>query len=66
MPGMAEIRILDGSTQLAGARFPVAQFGTTAPVPEDLLDGTYRLEFYPTTGAIQSVQEITLPTETQK
>jgi len=39
MPGMAEIRILDGSTQLAGARAAIAQFGTTAPVPENLLDG---------------------------
>jgi len=66
MPGLAEIRILDGSTQLAGARLTVAQFGTTAPVPEDLLDGTYRLEFYPNTGAAKSIQEIILPTETQK
>jgi hypothetical protein len=66
MPGMAEIRILDGSTQLAGARMPIAQFGTTAPVPEDLLDGNYRLEFYPTTGAIKTILEIILPTETQK
>jgi hypothetical protein len=57
MPGMAEIRILDGSTQLAGARFPVAQFGNTAPVPEDLLDGSYKLEFHPGTGAIRSIIE---------
>jgi hypothetical protein len=34
MPGMAEIRILDGSAQLAGARIPIAQFGTIASVPE--------------------------------
>jgi len=66
MPGMAEIRILDGSTQLAGAHLPVAQFGTTAPVPEDLLDGNYRLELYPSTGAIKSILETNLPTETQK
>lgn len=55
MPGMAEIRILDGSTQLAGARAPIAQFGTTAPVPENLLDGSYRLEFFPNTGAVKSI-----------
>ena len=55
MPGMAEIRILDGSTQLAGARAPIAQFGTTAPVPENLLDGSYRLEFYPSTGAVKNI-----------
>ena len=29
----------------------IAQFGTIAPIPEDLLDGNYKLEFYPTTGA---------------
>ena len=57
MPGMAEIRILDGSKQLAGARAPIAQFGTVAPVSEDLLDGNYKLEFYPTTGAIKSITE---------
>ena len=57
MPGMSEIRILDGTTQLAGARTPIAQFGTIAPVPEDLLDGNYKLEFYPNTGAIKSITE---------
>jgi len=57
IPGMSEIRILDGSTQLAGTRAPIAQFGTIAPVPEDLLDGNYKLEFHPNTGAIKSVVE---------
>jgi hypothetical protein len=57
MPGMAEIRIVDGSTQLAGARVPIAQFGTIAPVPEDLLDGTYQLEFSPSTGTIKKITE---------
>lgn len=55
MPGMAEIRIMDGSTQLAGTRTTIAQFGTIAPVPEDLLDGTYMLEFHPNSGAVKSV-----------
>jgi hypothetical protein len=66
MPGMAEIRILDGSTQLVGARTPIAQFGTTAPIPENLLDGNYKLEFYPNTGAIKSILETAKPVETQK
>lgn len=57
IPGFAEIRILDGSKQLAAARTPIAQFGTVAPVPEELLDGSYKLEFYPTTGAIKSITE---------
>jgi hypothetical protein len=58
MPGMAEIRILDGSTQLAGARTSIAQFGIVAPVPEDLLDGTHQLEFFPNTGAVKSITAI--------
>jgi hypothetical protein len=59
MPGMAEIRILDGATQLAGTRLPIAQFGTTAPIPEDLLDGTYKLEFHTSSGAVKSVLKVT-------
>jgi len=57
MPGMSEIRIMDGSAQLAGTRAAIAQFGTIAPIPEDLLDGNYKLEFYPNTGAVKSITE---------
>jgi hypothetical protein len=57
VPGMAEIRILDGNKLLVTSRTPVAQFGSVAPVPEELLDGNYRLEFYTTTGAIKSIIE---------
>lgn len=55
MPGMAEIRIMDGGTQLAGTRTSIAQFGAIAPIPEDLLDGTYMLEFHTNSGAVKSV-----------
>jgi hypothetical protein len=65
MPGMSEIRIMDGSSQLAGTRSPISQFGTVAPIPEDLLDGSYILEFYPTTGAIKSISENTLKKNTE-
>lgn len=57
MPGLAEIRILDGSAELAGSRATIAQFGTVAPVPESFLDGDYKLEFFPATGAIKSITE---------
>lgn len=57
IPGMSEIRIMDGGTQLAGSRAAIAQFGTIAPISEDLLDGTYKLEFYPNTGAVKSIVE---------
>jgi hypothetical protein len=57
MPGMADVRLLDGSTQLATARMAIAQFGSVAPVPEDVLDGNYKLEFFPNTGAVKSIIE---------
>ncbi|HEY3372919.1 MAG TPA: DUF4831 family protein [Prolixibacteraceae bacterium] len=57
MPGMAEIRIMDGSNQLATSRAAIAQFGTTAPIPEDILDGNFKLEFFPNTGAVKSITE---------
>jgi len=66
MPGRAEIRILDGNTQLAGTRATIAQFGTVAPVPENLLDGSYKLEFYPNTGAIKSITESALKSVAEK
>jgi len=57
IPGMAEIRIMDGGTQLATSRTAIAQFGTIAPIPEEILDGNYRLEFFPNTGAVKSITE---------
>ena len=66
MPGLSDIRIMDGGTQLAGARTTIAQFGTVAPVSENLLDGNYKLEFYPTTGAIKSIVENAIKSSTEK
>ena len=66
LPGMAEVRILDGATQLAGARMAIAQFGNTAPIPEDLLDGTYKLEFHTSSGAVKSILKVTDNTEENK
>lgn len=57
IPGMAEIRIMDGSTQLATSRASIAQFGSVAPIPEDILDGSFKLEFFPNTGAVKSITE---------
>ncbi|MDP3643702.1 MAG: DUF4831 family protein [Bacteroidota bacterium] len=66
MPGMAEVRIMDGGTQLAGARLSIAQFGTTAPIPEDLLDGAYKLEFHTSSGAVKSILKTEGSTEETK
>ncbi|WP_319502116.1 DUF4831 family protein [uncultured Draconibacterium sp.] len=56
MPGVANIKIIYELNNLASARATIAQFGTIAPVPEDLLGGNYSIEFHPETGAIKSVQ----------
>lgn len=56
MPGVANIKIIYELNSLASARATIAQFGTIAPLPEDLLGGNYSIEFHPKTGAIKSVQ----------
>lgn len=56
MPGVANINIIYELNSLASARVTIAQFGTIAPVPENLLGGDYSIEFHPETGAIKSVQ----------
>ncbi|WP_297098778.1 DUF4831 family protein [uncultured Draconibacterium sp.] len=56
MPGVANIKVIYELNSLASARATIAQFGITAPVPEDLLGGDYSIEFHPETGAIKSVQ----------
>jgi hypothetical protein len=55
MPGSAEIKILNGQNLMAIARATIAQYGTVAPFPESLLDGSYRITFHPKTGAVKSI-----------
>ncbi len=57
VPGKAEVRILNGINLMATTRADVAQFGTISFVPDELLDGNYRIMFHPTTGAIKSIQQ---------
>jgi hypothetical protein len=58
LPGMADIKLIQELKVIATARFPVAQFGAVAPVPEKLLDGNYSLEFHHETGSIKSISKI--------
>lgn len=58
VPGQAEVRIMNGMSLMAATRATIAQFGTVAPLPESLLDGTYRIAFHPKTGAIKSVLDV--------
>lgn len=55
MPGVANIKITYELNTLATARATIAQFGSVAPVPEEMLLGDYAIEFHPETGAIKSV-----------
>ncbi len=57
MPGLATIRISYEMKTLATARATIAQFGVVAPLPDELLDGDYSVEFHPETGAIRSIQQ---------
>ncbi|MBK6283196.1 MAG: DUF4831 family protein [Draconibacterium sp.] len=56
IPGRATVRLINDMNVIATARITVAQFGAVAPVPEDLLNGEYLIEFNSETGAIQSIQ----------
>ena len=42
---------------IATARAVIAQSGTVAPLPEELLYGEYAIEIHPETGAIKSVSK---------
>ena len=55
VPGKAEIRLLDGINLMAVTRAEIAQFGTVAALPDELLDGNYKISFHPTTGGIKSI-----------
>lgn len=54
-PGMADIRISRELTLIGTGRAAVAQFGEVLPLPAELLDGTYSVEFHPETGAVKSI-----------
>ncbi|MGQ7870589.1 DUF4831 family protein [Sunxiuqinia sp. sy24] len=55
IPGKAEIKVLNGLNTMAVARTTVAQFGSVAPFPESLLNGSYKISFHPKTGALKNV-----------
>ena len=55
MPGIADVIISYELNPIASSRITFAQFGSVAPVPENLLDGLHKLEFHPETGAIKNI-----------
>lgn len=54
-PGMVVARLLNGSDVLAQARFSMAQYGVSTPIPDGLVNGEYSIEIHPVTGAIQRI-----------
>ncbi len=57
MPGMATVKLIKDMNVIATARVTVAQFGTVAPLPEELLAGDISVEINSETGAIKSIQK---------
>ena len=57
MPGVVTIKIIQELKTIATARTVMAQSGTVAPFPEELLYGEFAIEIHPETGAIKSVSK---------
>jgi hypothetical protein len=56
IPVVGELTVSNGLQPLFQAKFPVAQFGALAPLPENLLNGKYSVEFDPITGTIKQIR----------
>jgi hypothetical protein len=57
MPGVANVKIVNELNTISSARITIAQFGTVAPLPEELLEKGYVVRFHPDTGAIKSISK---------
>ncbi len=57
IPGRATVKLINDMNVVATARLTIAQFGAVAPVPEELLNGEYNIEFNQETGAIRTIQK---------
>ena len=57
IPGRANIRIVNDMNVIATARATIAQFGAVAPVPEELLSGSYTVNFDTETGSISHISK---------
>ena len=60
MPAMGKVEIVFELKTIAAARLVFPQFGETAPLPERLLQGDYRIEIHPETGAVKKVAPVGL------
>ena len=58
IPATAELVITDGLNSIYSGRLSLPQFGAIAPLPENLLDGNYSIEFNPEGGTLQEVKPL--------
>ena len=58
IPVGATVVVSDGLQTLYSGQTVVAQFGVVAPVPENLLNGTYEIQYNTETGSIKNIKEI--------
>ncbi len=57
IPVMGELTLSNGLQPMFQSKFPVAQFGVVAPLPEELLDGKHSVEFDRVTGNIKQISK---------
>ena len=57
VPVMAQMDIFNGIKPLYSARFPIAQFGLIAPLPDQLINGTNSIVYDTNTGTIKSISK---------
>lgn len=55
VPGVADIRLLNGVSPIAETRAYIAQFGVVVALPDELLDGVHQVLYNPETGGIKAV-----------
>jgi hypothetical protein len=56
-PGMGNVKLTKELTLIGTARLTIAQFGKVLPVPAELLNGSYSIEFNTETGSIKSISK---------
>ncbi|MFA9390901.1 MAG: DUF4831 family protein [Prolixibacteraceae bacterium] len=58
IPSLVELSISDGLATLYSGRATLPQFGAVAPLPENLLDGNFVIQFDPESGTLLKINRI--------
>jgi hypothetical protein len=57
LPAIAALTLMQDMKPIATARFVMPQFGTVAPMPEELLTGGHAILYHSETGGIKSINK---------